>query len=142
MLRKLILKTLYVLIICSILIFTSQCGFPRKSLSPDEVVNNSESLVGQNVTIRGIVQMSNFVTCTEEECSEDNPCCNSCTAELELTGKESRIAISGKDIGCSGDICSLTCEPMLVGNTYDVNGVLKGSPSNFYLEVENFTMVE
>ena len=67
MLRKLILKTLYVLIICSILIFTSQCGFPRKSLSPDEVVNNSESLVGQNVTIRGIVQMSNFVTCTEEE---------------------------------------------------------------------------
>ena len=120
MLRRINQIPIYILIICNLLIFTSQCSLPQTSLSPDEVVFNAESLIGQNVTIRGTVRMSNFITCTEAECSEDDPCCTSCTAVLVMIGTESRIMISGKDIGCSGDNCGLTCEPMLVGNSYEV----------------------
>ena len=87
------------------------------------------------VKIRGVVDKS-LAMCTLIACSERNPCCNSCSAELIIRDK---IGLDNEDfiddlilqgstevLACGGNECSMTCTgPFEVGIEYIFTGILK-----------------
>ncbi|MFH1236690.1 MAG: hypothetical protein V1685_07235 [Parcubacteria group bacterium] len=95
--------------------------------------------------------------CTEMLCPQDKPCCNSCEAQLfihmgssdemklQITGEKLTQRYAGQSVGCTGDDCSLVCEPLAEGKTYAVVGTLRtpsGQNSFYTLELQSFEEVK
>ena len=123
----------------------------KPALTPEEVFQQKEDLIGQDITVQGTV-LELWRHCTEEECPEQNPCCNACWCGVgfwvDVSGGR-EIALSGSDINCSGDGCTVTCRPFEFGVTYVITGNLrdsggssglKASTSSLYLDVVDFTI--
>lgn len=55
-------------------------------------------------------------------------CCNTCESPVSLMDDQFGIALEGKylgqEIGCSGNECGLTCNP-LIGKSYRATGILR-----------------
>lgn len=105
---------------------------------------NAKSLNGKRVRVIGEVFAGAFIlafdkdgkatsfsiesqTCTELECSDDNPCCNRCNSAVSLRGKDlmgvTLVAPRVPQLyGCSGNNCSLECSPK--AGRYEATGVL------------------
>ena len=118
-------------------------------LTPEQVFQQKQDLIGQNITVRGTAQAL-WSHCTEIVCPEQNPCCNACWCGVGFWADVSQgqdIALSGADIDCSGNECLITCQPFEFGVTYVVTGSLredggssglKASASSLYLDIVDF----
>ena len=106
-------------------------------LSPQMVLANKELLLNRTITVRGIAEADARVLCTLMACSHENPCCNMCGAALQLCDAGSCITLSGtysgRQVGCSGNECGLTCFPLEQGRIYQVIGVWKKLPYEQYV---------
>ncbi len=96
-------------------------------LSPQTVLANTDQLLNRMITVRGTATPSLRMLCTLMACSAENPCCNTCGAELQLCESGSCITVSGDEagiqVGCSGNDCGVTCSPFLQGTVQQVSGV-------------------
>lgn len=69
------------------------------------------------------------VNCTRRACPSDNPCCNTCTAELLLDGLFPLVpGACAARVGCSGDECNLVCSPPVLGFAQTFRGVVRSAP--------------
>ncbi len=107
---------------------------------------------GTRLVVVGITRME-IGPCTEMYCGSGNPCCNSCGGTLVLRGGNGRdntkeIGLSGKwlgkEVGCGGKTCNITCYPMQENKKYEVAGTVQIIKyfRRPYLIVENFTEVK
>lgn len=69
------------------------------------------------------------VNCTRRACPSENPCCNTCTAELLLDGLFPLVpGACAARVGCSGDECNLVCSPPVLGFAQTFRGVVRSAP--------------
>lgn len=118
-------------------------------LTPEEVFQQKENLIGHSITVRGTAQAL-WSHCTEIVCPEQDPCCNACWCGVGFWADVSEgqdIALSAPDIDCSGNECLIACRPFEFGVTYVVTGSLRedggssglrASVSSLYLDVADF----
>ena len=125
---------------CSIILLAGCYSVDRQDetvLSPQAVLANKDTLIDQVITVRGTVAPSMLVLCTLMACPAENPCCNSCGADLQLCENGSCITVSGDEaglqVGCSGNECGLTCTPVQEGTVHNISGVWRKKASNEYV---------
>lgn len=110
----------------------------EKVYSVEEALNNYQELKGQSIILNGEIVQGKSV-CTQVYCGPENPCCNSCSAPLELrNGTE--IALTGDEIGCSGNSCSLNCTP-IKGKIYRVEGEIQNQNGRKSFQVSDYREV-
>lgn len=69
------------------------------------------------------------VNCTRRACTPEDPCCNTCTAELLLDGLFPLVAgACAARVGCAGDECNLVCTPPVLGFAQTFRGVVRSAP--------------
>ena len=128
----------------------------RSTLTTPEIWQNPQKYNGQVVTVEGKAmaararyklingKIAGFIgsspTCTELFCGPDNPCCNSCHTDVSMGGGDQSLnnwgtialrgKYKGKDIGCGGDSCKLTCNPP-EGSQLTVKGKLRLSSDEY-----------
>jgi hypothetical protein len=95
--------------------------------SPQEVIAHGDVLLNRTITVRGTARASLRVFCTLMACPAENPCCNTCGAALQLCDAAACITLSGEEtgrqVGCSGNECDLTCSPLQQGMESQVVGI-------------------
>lgn len=111
----------------------------KRVYTVDETANLSETLQGQNISVRGNLSKGR-VACTQMACIGEDRCCNTCSGPVQLVGNSSMIALSGEELGCSGTNCNLDCTPE-IGKKYIFRGVLKKQYNQLRLDVNNYTEV-
>jgi hypothetical protein len=150
---KRVLSLIVLLIIISITFLG--CSNSRV-LTSKEVVEQPDRWLNENITLQGVVGPL-YTSCTEAACPPENPCCNSCTAMLALymedsslstqpapfTYDENEIAIGlefPEGGGCKGNECEIACQPLQVGKSYTVTGLLVEcyTVPRCILKVENY----
>ncbi len=137
------LKIPIILILFLIIITFSGCveeKSEKKINEKDEIIssisyliNHSEEYINKTITIEGTVTMGP-TTCTMMMCPPENPCCNSCGAQLVLYDNTSMIDTSGS---CGGTECNMTCSPLELHKTYKVTGIWK----NNILEIISYELI-
>jgi hypothetical protein len=69
------------------------------------------------------------VNCTRRACPSENPCCNTCTADLLLDGQLPLVpGACAARVGCSGDECNVVCTPPVLGFAQTFRGVVRSAP--------------
>jgi hypothetical protein len=128
-------------------------------LTPVEVIEQQDKWLNKTITVQGIAGTL-WLTCTEEACDPDYPCCNICSGSLALYPDVGAFTQSpnegpysyqsdGPAIGlefpngggCTGNDCEVTCEPLQLGKRYTVTGLLLECSGIFpwcVVEVENY----
>lgn len=106
----------------------------EKVYSVEELLNSSEDLEGENITVRGELFKGKTI-CTQEVCLEDQ-CCNTCSAQLRL-GRDGHLKIQNKELGCSGTNCGINCTPE-TGENYLFEGQLENRYGQASLEVSDY----
>ena len=113
-----------------------------QALTPQQVLHQKDSLLGKSITVEGIAAIG-LERCTLMACTQEQPCCNSCAANLILTGDGANITVSGewegKEVGCEGNDCGLTCWPLEEGKRYSVSGIWNSSLGEYSLELKAFS---
>lgn len=120
-----------------ILVLASGCV---QVLAADYVVANKNNFMGREISVSGEVAAGNIM-CTLIAC--DIPCCNACGGSLALKGSSGKIEIrgayEGRPVGCFGNDCGLECYPMREERKYSVEGILKESYGELYIELKSFS---
>jgi hypothetical protein len=112
-------------------------------LTVGDVLERKDEFLNRKVLVSGKADASKPI-CTLRACMPENPCCNSCSGNLVLKdGGELLIrgSYNGKEIGCRGDECNLTCFPLERGRTYRVYGTLEEEDGKIYLIIESFDAI-
>lgn len=117
----------------TVLIFQQE----QEAYSVDEAVEAASQLDGENVEVQGEAVKGRAI-CTQMACFDDNPCCNTCSAQVKLEENRS-IILRGEEIGCSGNNCQVNCTPE-TGKTYLVKGTLENG-RQVSINVSNYTEV-
>lgn len=69
------------------------------------------------------------VNCSRRACPSENPCCNTCTAELLLDGLFPVVpGACAARVGCEGNECNLVCTPPVLGFAQTFRGVVRSAP--------------
>lgn len=147
-----ILLGIVILLVGVLLVASLKESSTKKIYTPQEVWISRNSLLNEQITLDGI--SANFqLACTEMACS--NSCCNSCGGGVGLRVDDNNIlnirgepsegnsygTYNGKQVGCSGNECSVGCYPLESGKKYRVNGILKKDYDQFYLELKSFELI-
>ncbi len=82
---------------------------------------SKESYLNQEIQIEVTPQVYKKL-CTHQLCPEEEPCCNSCSAQLSINYNEEIIPIIGTT--CSGNNCELSCEPIKQNQEKIIKGKL------------------
>jgi len=118
--------------------------------SVSEALERKEELNGRKIVLEGKSMPPINLACTEMNCSNEEPCCNTCTGSLALWDtKETTPAkiifssgkYSAKLTGCNGTDCGISCWPLENGKNYSVTGTWKSTEYGekaYYLEAESF----
>lgn len=81
-------------------------------------------------------------SCSLIECPEDDPCCNTCFAQLFIGDAKLPIVLLGRDtmFGCQGTECDIqtSCEPLEPGVRYRVWGHVQLSGARAEFRVDGF----
>ncbi len=84
-------------------------------------------------------------SCSLIECPKENPCCNSCFAQLFIGDAKLPIVLLGRDtmFGCQGTECNIrtSCEPLEPGGRYRVWGHVQLSGTRAEFRVDGFCPV-
>ncbi len=107
-------------------------------LEVSEVLANKDQYLGKPVSVKGLVSNGPAI-CTQIFCSPNEPCCNSCAADIVIGDKISiRGELGGKAIGCGGNECDLNCGSFEPGKSYKVTGGLTEEYGQLYIDLESF----
>ncbi len=109
-----------ILILFIFVLFLLGCT-PENAISTEQFVSNKESYLNQEVQIKVTPQV-NKKLCTMQFCSGEEPCCNSCSAQLSINYNEETIPIIGTN--CEGNNCELNCEPIKQNQEQIIKGTL------------------
>lgn len=92
------------------------CDAPAEAVVTASIAAAGGALVDAVVEVAGALQ-SGPTTCSGETCSVEDPCCQSCRADVRLDGVLDlrSSACTPFSAGCRGSNCSLTCSPPLLG---------------------------
>ncbi len=117
----------------------------QKSLTPNEVLEQKDSLIGKTITVTGRADISSIIRCTLMFCPPDNECCNSCSGYLVLSGEKEKITLTGtylnKSVECSGNDCKMSCYPLEKSKTYKATGLWKKELNEYNLQLVAFSVV-
>ncbi len=86
------------------------------SLSAADAVAEAAARDGTIVEVVGTATHTPYA-CTDQPCPKEDPCCNTCTANIVVDGVL-RLAADpcyGPRVGCSGTECVQSCQPALLG---------------------------
>lgn len=96
-----------------------------------EVVTDPRAFEGHFVAIKGVVD-PNAPGCTKIGCSDANPCCNQCTANLRVYDDSTQfgtegiyLSEEGTALGCTGNECNTRDNCALAPGNYWVAGWLR-----------------
>jgi len=134
-------KVLAFLVVMLIVIVTIS-GCTDNELTPEKVIEQQDKWLNQTITIQGVVgtfQMS----CTEQACDPEYPCCNECAGLFGLfdnydafvhASSQGAYAYLGDGAviylefqnggGCRGNECDVSCEPLQLGERYTLTGLI------------------
>ncbi|MFO0724914.1 MAG: hypothetical protein U1E65_14130 [Myxococcota bacterium] len=90
------------------------------------------ALVGSEGAVIDVVGTATITTigCTDRACGAQDPCCNTCTAEVWIDRVlPLRAGACAATVGCSGDECNLVCSPPVLGIPGRYRGRLVGTSS-------------
>ncbi|MCX6802688.1 MAG: hypothetical protein NT067_06280 [Candidatus Diapherotrites archaeon] len=139
--------------ICASGACSCNCESKQKEYIPWEAKELRDELAGKIIIVNGRAE-AGLARCTLMACTAQEPCCNSCSAGLELAsteeGKTDSIEIRGSYKGlepaCSGNECNIKCSPLEAGNIYSVTGLWKKEETSegakYYLEIIKFALLE
>lgn len=102
------------------------CG---QSVTVADLIANPGAYDGRFVAVRGEIKRRP-AWCTKIGCSEANPCCNQCSASLNLydagtdptTSEGVYLTEGGASVSCSGNSCDYQNHCTLEGGNYWVSG--------------------
>lgn len=138
------MRKIFVLILL-ITFFLIAFSMIKKSLTPEEVLEQKDTLTGKAITVIGKADVSPIIRCTLLLCPPDNECCNFCSGALVLWGEKEKITLTGnyldKTVVCSGSECEITCYPLERNKTYKINGIWKRELNDYYLQLTGFSVV-
>ena len=152
--RYLVLIVIVIIVLAVFIIIVFGNAF-RDYYTISELWNSRENLSDSSVKVIGYAHPSK-VKVTFEMCPEDNPCCSHASATLLLVNEklldqysinqwlypEDTIVIRGNQtVGCFGNNCELTCNPLKKGVLYIVSGLLSFDGRNMILDLESFSDV-
>lgn len=106
---------------------------PIETLPATAAADRAGALAGQVIALTGTATRT-ALDCTERACSEEDPCCNDCTARIrvgEVLLAESVCFAAAP--ACEGTECSQTCRPPLFGLPQTFRGVLSTSTPDLEL---------
>ena len=106
--------------------------------SVEQALNNYQELKDDSIILKGEIVQGESV-CTQVYCGPENPCCNSCSASINLRNGTD-IALTGEEIGCSGNSCSLNCKPV-EGKIYRVEGEMQNQNGRKSFRVSDYEEV-
>ncbi|MBI4438786.1 hypothetical protein HY640_02550 [Candidatus Woesearchaeota archaeon] len=112
-------KTALALIIT--LLATAGCA---KEYTSAESINDliAQSSLEKRVKIDAYIKQG-AAECSTQTCSQQNPCCNTCTAKLQMQNQGGGITIT-LDKQCTGTNCEINC-PAQPNTTHTLKGRLK-----------------
>lgn len=89
---------------------------PALALTASAAVTRAELLAGQLIEVSGLPTQGEL-SCTDDVCGEEEPCCNTCQAEVSVDGilRLEASACFAIVPGCSGSECAVVCRPALLG---------------------------
>ncbi|MFO7872013.1 MAG: hypothetical protein R6U26_00015 [Candidatus Undinarchaeales archaeon] len=113
----------------------------NKDLTANELLKNPENYDGEIINVSGKVEKV-FCLSTEIACPPENPCCNSVSCSLALTGKEGTkyenssiyLMSDSEPMECKGTDCNLTCD--IEPGNYTIIGEFSVSKNKYSLQVE------
>ena len=111
--------------------------------TPTFVIENSEDLMGKEVSVKGTAKFGEIGGCTEEYCPPGSGCCNSCDVQLILESEGESIVLSGrynnKVVSCwVYQDCSQSCYPLELDKSYIVTGTWDGRS----LDLISYTLID
>ncbi|MFB6180321.1 MAG: hypothetical protein ABEJ93_00425 [Candidatus Nanohalobium sp.] len=121
-------------------VFTEDEGLENDSgsLNGSEDLNSSKE--GRRVVWTGKAVRGQEL-CTMMYCGDENPCCNTCGADVMLKVNGSKVRITGKGVeGCSGNNCRMNCTPQ-TGRNYRVEGRFINNSDEKVLKVDNLEVL-
>ena len=100
-------------------------GAAIATLTATDALAQAAALDGMIVDIVGTATVGP-TRCTRTACPPENPCCNRCSAGIDLEGGLLLTAgpCSG-NVGCTGDECNLVCSPPLLGFPQTFRGTVR-----------------
>ena len=105
---------------------------PTTQIDEDDLAAQVQSLNGTVIAVVGTATVGEQ-RCSSIPCPLDNPCCNTCSAELTIGG----VALGESDCfmapGCTGNECELTCRPNEAGDAIYIGVVRAGPPATIEL---------
>ncbi len=89
---------------------------PTATLTAEETLAEASMRDGTIVEVVGTATRTPYA-CTELPCPKENPCCNTCAADIIVDGvlPLAADACFGPRVGCAGTECAQTCQPALLG---------------------------
>ncbi len=129
-----------ILILSIIILVLTLISCKSDYIDISELINNKENFVDKTVTIKGKTSLSDLVRCTLQFCSEENPCCNSCSGNLVLKSENIQIELTGKEIKCTGTNCDITCSPLQKNKEYIITGKFSEQNSKYSLEITDYKL--
>ena len=126
------MKCVWLFLIISLIILTTGCN-KEDILNIDDIIFNKQLYVGQEIQIKGIVDSVGMKACTRMACSDDDPCCNTCTGRMGIVSDSNELLT---DIECNGNECEMTCGDFILGQENVLNGVLIEKGSSIIFEVK------
>ncbi|MBL7160121.1 MAG: hypothetical protein ISS95_01005 [Candidatus Aenigmarchaeota archaeon] len=136
----------YLIPLLFLIIIISGCTQAEQTFfAPEQLTEQKDFLLEQKITVEGLAKIESPI-CTSIACPEEDPCCNTCGGNLALKGEKEKILILGeyqeKEISCKGDSCNISCYPLEKEKKYQVTGIWKKAGSEYYLELEDFRLIE
>jgi len=99
-------------------------------LESGNLVRNRDQFTGSLVKFTGRIGVT--MKCGKNSCYSGDPCCKSCVANymVELHDPTDphtsmNVLVRTETLPCQGTNCSISCNPMTVGETYRVWGLLE-----------------
>lgn len=89
---------------------------PVVTLSAADAVAEAATHDGMIVAVVGTAERTDFA-CTDQPCPKEDPCCNTCTADILVDAVLGVTAdpCYGPRVGCAGTECVQSCQPALLG---------------------------
>jgi len=135
----------FIVVLISVIFVVLVSGCIQGSLTPEDVLQSKDSLLGERITVIGTADVYRMI-CTMVMCTEDDPCCNACGGSLGLKDAKEKIMLSGEyegvKAGCGGNNCEQTCHPLEIDKKYEVTGTWNQTRGEYYLEIEGFRGIE
>ncbi|MBS3136469.1 hypothetical protein J4401_05930 [Candidatus Woesearchaeota archaeon] len=116
------------------LVLVIAAAFLVQACSSYVIADNLEDMVGKKVRVIGILATDYIMKCTAEFCSEDNPCCRTCSSGAVLIAGNNTIAV--EEIICSGNNCKMLCNGMAEGSEYTAKGMLEKNGNAYVIKRE------